>query len=690
MPMQAETRSFTTPGSTTWTAPAGVTEVTVEAWGGGGRGGSRTNNGFGGGGGGGAYTRHSVTVTPGQTYTVHVGAGATTTAAGGDSFFHDGSTVLAKGGASAGDNVSAGALGGAAAGGVGSVRHSGGNGAAGTGGNGGGGGSSAGTESAGNPGSGRLGGAAPTAGGAGGNGADSAGDGEPGLNPGGGGGGSRVTANTPRIGGRGADGQVVLSYEVAVPADELAVTDQVLTEAQGLVGGGCIYRPMPGVINQLGQVSFQAYAKVGTGDVLPSDDALVLTNASGDMRVIAREGMRVDTGSASALVGVQSCLHLNDLGQTLFFDRIASSGVTLDQAYFLSDDGVHLELFTRTGDGMQGGGSLKPPVCTLVGDAAGRWYFSNSLSGAGVTTKTNTAIWQEEGGTLSLLAREGADLSALTGDPAWLGNVSTKLSGAGDGVAFIASLQNHPTLATRRTNCQRNEVVLDGNEAGLAIIARKGDVAPDTDGQTLLTLLAVARSSTGAHAIQARLKNSPTVAASNDMVLLFLAGGTSKLVAREGVTRIEGLPVRTLRAFYAIGDDEVIFLSDRALCRWTEAGGIQVLASIGGAAPGLAGNYRLLNRWTVSEGGAVALLTTLSNNRVTLWRALPGGALTYVLGTGDAITVRGAPATLYGLSIRADSTTAGGGLGAGINDGGTILATLSVGDGVHLTRRLPP
>lgn len=33
---QATTETFTTPGDTSWTAPAGVTSVTVEAWGGGG------------------------------------------------------------------------------------------------------------------------------------------------------------------------------------------------------------------------------------------------------------------------------------------------------------------------------------------------------------------------------------------------------------------------------------------------------------------------------------------------------------------------------------------------------------------------------------------------------------------------------------------------------------------------------
>ena len=39
--------------SGTFVVPAGVTQVTVECWGGGGRGGTRTNNGVGGGGGGG-------------------------------------------------------------------------------------------------------------------------------------------------------------------------------------------------------------------------------------------------------------------------------------------------------------------------------------------------------------------------------------------------------------------------------------------------------------------------------------------------------------------------------------------------------------------------------------------------------------------------------------------------------------
>ena len=62
--------------SATFTVPAGVTSVTVEAWGGGGGGGrARGSPSTGGGGAGGAYARKTVAVVPLQEYAVTVGAG---------------------------------------------------------------------------------------------------------------------------------------------------------------------------------------------------------------------------------------------------------------------------------------------------------------------------------------------------------------------------------------------------------------------------------------------------------------------------------------------------------------------------------------------------------------------------------------------------------------------------------------
>jgi hypothetical protein len=64
--------AFTTVGTTTWTAPAGVTSVQVLVVGGGGGGGW---HGGGGGGAGGLNYSASYAVTPGTSYTVTVGAG---------------------------------------------------------------------------------------------------------------------------------------------------------------------------------------------------------------------------------------------------------------------------------------------------------------------------------------------------------------------------------------------------------------------------------------------------------------------------------------------------------------------------------------------------------------------------------------------------------------------------------------
>ena len=73
--------NFTTSG--TWVAPAGVTSITVEAYGGAGAGGAGLsggggNNGRGGGGGGGgAFQSGTYTVTPGNSYTITIGTGGT-------------------------------------------------------------------------------------------------------------------------------------------------------------------------------------------------------------------------------------------------------------------------------------------------------------------------------------------------------------------------------------------------------------------------------------------------------------------------------------------------------------------------------------------------------------------------------------------------------------------------------------
>jgi len=242
--------SYTNTNSTTWTCPANVTAVQVEAWGGGGAGGSGVRGGTnktaaGGGGAGGAYAKlNSCPVVPGGTYYINVGAGGVSSTnnlaavPGGDSWFNSNNVtstlVLAKGGAGGqsivNTNVDTFGTGGAGttSGSIGNLLFAGGSGATSTSTSfGGGGGGSAGTSSAGNAPTSTtngLGAIAVSAGGNGGNAnasAASSGDGQsPTGSPGGGGGGARAASTTQRYGGTGASGQLILTIQAIAKADQ--------------------------------------------------------------------------------------------------------------------------------------------------------------------------------------------------------------------------------------------------------------------------------------------------------------------------------------------------------------------------------------------------------------------------------------------------------------------------------------
>lgn len=90
--------TFITPGSSTWTVPAGVTRIWVEAWGGG------AGGNYYGSGAGGGYISGILTVIPGTSVSYTVGtaglAGTTSSTAGGNSQIgYSTTTLTANGGA---------------------------------------------------------------------------------------------------------------------------------------------------------------------------------------------------------------------------------------------------------------------------------------------------------------------------------------------------------------------------------------------------------------------------------------------------------------------------------------------------------------------------------------------------------------------------------------------------------------
>lgn len=236
--LNAQTQSVTFTSSGNWTVPEGVTQITVEVWGGGGvggkggRAGNSSNRSGGGGGGGGAYKiQSSIPVISGTTYTITVGTGGTNTNRNGgvSSAIFGEITVTALGG-TGGTDGSGNKDGEGGAGGTEGFF----NGGAGANGNnsGGGGGGSAGTNSDGNNADGITGGSAVLGGGAGGDGNDVAdGNGTSGSVPGGGGGGGYGDNGN---GGNGAPGQVIISW-CEPPSITSQLNDQNITYGESAV-----------------------------------------------------------------------------------------------------------------------------------------------------------------------------------------------------------------------------------------------------------------------------------------------------------------------------------------------------------------------------------------------------------------------------------------------------------------------
>lgn len=216
---------------TSWTAPAGVTSITVECWGGGGGGGaarkiSGSGNVRASGGGGGGYSRKIFTVVPGLSYSYTIGLGGTggngspyNGSTGGSSTFTVGAiTITASGGtggpginAAGGSNAGSGGSGGTGT--NGDFNFSGGDGGTASG-RGAGGGGGAGTSANGVAGTNTSAGAGGTGNirGTGGDSQNGNADGYGGLIYGGGGGGARSNNTTIRVGGDGANGIIRISY----------------------------------------------------------------------------------------------------------------------------------------------------------------------------------------------------------------------------------------------------------------------------------------------------------------------------------------------------------------------------------------------------------------------------------------------------------------------------------------------
>lgn len=248
---QMVTDAYTTEGNHTWTVPAGITSITIEAWGAGGGGGGTLSqllpysNPRAGGGGGGAYSQVQITVAPGDVLNLQVGfagigGNSNNDGAAGGASSADilGSTVISADGGQGGSfrtsNEAVGTatgLGGAS--GIGFMFAGGNGGPNNSASNGSGGGGAGGSTQAGTDGTTTAAGIGGTVGG--GNGGDPTTtndqNGNAGIAPGGGGSGSRRTLlQGSNQGGNGARGEIRITYCLVPAQPDIIVGEDALCE----------------------------------------------------------------------------------------------------------------------------------------------------------------------------------------------------------------------------------------------------------------------------------------------------------------------------------------------------------------------------------------------------------------------------------------------------------------------------
>ncbi|WP_139373369.1 DUF7453 family protein [Prosthecobacter debontii] len=468
-------------------------------------------------------------------------------------------------------------------------------------------------------------------------------------------------------------------------------SDEAFGAASGVAGGGQLYRPMPGLINNDGRILFEAAGQIGIGDVTAANDEWLMTDTSGSMKVIAREGTLVASGQSLRATFPQTLL--TDGGRSLALDSILGASTTNDYLYVSSpEDSSTTEILSREGDAAPVSGVFLTHTGKPLADHQERVYFSCGLSG--VASTKNSGIWYDSGSGLTKLVQEGENVSVAVGAPAWLGQISNVLAAGGDGCAFVAILQNNPDIRTQKTDSKCNQALFSAKPGEISMIVRKGDAVPGVSGGVLNSLNGVSRCSSEDHAYLGLMKTGTSITTANDQVMVAVIDGVSSLVAREGVTEITGgLTLKSFGGFYITTSGAVVFqgvlggattTTDGVLCRWTQPGGIELMAREGDLAAGTGGlNVGTIQALSVSDAGAVVLQCILSNGKVALLRDI-GSGLTQLVraGPGQTVVFGGLPRTILTLSIYnkfVGPGGGGGGMGAAINDSGEVLTVLSLG-----------
>ena len=332
-------------------------------------------------------------------------------------------------------------------------------------------------------------------------------------------------------------------------------------------------------MRQTGQLIFGARL-VGAGVTADNDTAFFYgpPTAPG---VLLREG-----DAAPGTTGVFSGIFMtpaNRSGALSFRGELRGAVTSDDDSGLWYGTPSAFQLLIREGAPAPGTGPgvrfalIQGTTYPLINDN-GNVSFRADLEGAGVNNTNRTGIWFGKPGDLRLLVRQGQPAPG-TGAEFGRSNTFDTENNDRDEVLFTHLLQGSGVTTTN------DESIWLARGPDLRLVAREGDVAPDTNGAWFGTLIDAfpALSNTGQLAFRARL-TGPGVDETNDQGLWATdPAGVLHLVAREGMS-IELLP-GFVRNVTAIGTSGIGWEGGLDPV-WSDAGELAFQLQLGSSASG--------------------------------------------------------------------------------------------------------
>ena len=355
--------------------------------------------------------------------------------------------------------------------------------------------------------------------------------------------------------------------------------------------------------------------------------------------------------------------YINNLGQITFLSFLRV-GTGSPAAITSTAPGVWSELgggglhkVVRAGDAVAGG--------TASTTAIDGWIVTSDIGtmafAVGLTDGTSALVTGSSSGgafALSTIAKQGAAAPAVGGGTSGvfdtlLGNASDPRMNRTDGnLAFFAYLQSGASGIWYMPN---SGALVAAVRSGQTIPAG-GDTFASLDRPSLTSDTMFFRANLGSGP-QSVWKNA-TPAVASGLTLIAKGGDTN------GSGRVAGIPAGSqlwsIWAPFSNHNAKVTFrvslldgssVETRAIVADTD-GTLKIVAKVGDAAPGTAGTFTNFNHPVIGDGNQIAFVASTTDGVTAIWRqAASGGALSRLFAVGDVLSISGTSETIATLIV---------------------------------------